>query len=382
MGKRALKTFYTLTLIKNRKDLYELLNISPSLSARYKFFGGGSNFSFEDEKVFHSDSITWVIIANSDFGRRGIKKPRINSFAKELLASSIQKFEESCGKEVILEERKMASIALMFTVSNISESNKKNIEASFKTNIGIINSFSLTSNVNYSKFYKYVEGVGKISIKFFAIGGRGLSDLAGFAVYDPYDLQSIQEALSYYMKGINKNTAAPVEYISSSYELFNIYGITNLSRFYQNLVLSEYFFKYMQIESEIKRIDQILNSKQLEVNLFSDLKKLYKERIDTLLFLAKSVEKCNSEIEECKLPEINIKIIDWSLYDNNDSNSNSNNSKIKLCEEGRNMALINGLISKREYDNFKDLGYGPVFSFTNFKGDIVGWVECKEYTSY
>lgn len=392
-GNGAIKTFYTLTLIKSRKDLYELLNISTSLSARYKFFAGGNSsgsYSFEDEKIFHSDSLTWVIIASSDFGRRGLKNPRINQSAKEILQlSGIRNFEDRCGLEVVLEERRMASIALMFTVSNISESNKKNIEASFKSNVGVISSLSLANSSNYEKFYKYAEAIGKITIKFFAIGGRGLSDLAGLAVHDPYDLQAIQDALGFYMKGINKQTSASVEYITASYDIFNIVGMIKIPNLYQDFILSEYFFKYMQIESEIRRINNILNnengSKPQPISLTesNELTTLYRERVDILFSLTKDAQKCNNDPLQCKLPDVNVKNIDWLKYEKNEQiDSNSSNDKFILCENGRKSALQANLINKREYDYFKDLNYGPVFQFANFQGTIVGWIECKEYTPY
>src|SRR6266446_4837725 len=107
----ATKTRFTLSLIKSRQDLYHDLQVSSSLSANYLFFSAGGGFDLEDQSAFHADSLTWIVLAGSDYGRFILENARLNPEAQRMVDNfEYDSFAKRCGSEVVLEERRGALI--------------------------------------------------------------------------------------------------------------------------------------------------------------------------------------------------------------------------------------------------------------------------------
>src|SRR5437870_2540845 len=103
--KATVRTDFNITVIHDRKQLYQQLNVDANLSARSTFASGSASFSLDERYSFDSNDLMWTLRASTDYGRWALNSPRISKQAQKL---SDEDFAERCGTEFVFQERRIA----------------------------------------------------------------------------------------------------------------------------------------------------------------------------------------------------------------------------------------------------------------------------------
>ncbi|MEH2509462.1 hypothetical protein V1291_000816 [Nitrobacteraceae bacterium AZCC 1564] len=298
-------------MIKSRKELYESLSVSASLSARYSFFGGAAGLNLDNQYSFTSDELVWIVYGFTDYGRFGIADaPTLvggddispaNLIAKKMYTE----FSDKCGSEVVIQERRGAWAAVIYSARGMSESSKKSLEASFSASVGS-GLFSADVQTKYKSFLQNAAQLSQIKVSAYGVGGGGISDISSL-VTDYTDVNKVAEALAKYMKDFNEKTAVPLTYYTQSMKIVgwkptkSLPDIASIDAF-----LTSYYDFLQTLNSLNGRITRILNNvnnglssylteKQIsELNgassiLFSSRKKLVQLAI-----------ACNADLDSCR----------------------------------------------------------------------------------
>jgi hypothetical protein len=192
----AVTTTFALSLVNSRKELYSALSVSASLSAQYAFFSASGALSFDNDYAFSSDSVVWMLKAYSDFGRFEAANPTLTVEAKAVLNADPKEFARRYGTEIVLQERRAAQIAAVFSLQNISEQQKQKLETSFQGGVSL-GLFSGDMQAAYKSFAAEATRISAMSIAVFAIGGGGIGQLANI-ITDGTDLNAVAITLREY----------------------------------------------------------------------------------------------------------------------------------------------------------------------------------------
>lgn len=366
----AVKTRFTLSLVKSREELYKHLQVSASLSANYYFYSGGGGFEMDDESSFHADSLTWIVKAGSDYGRYLLKNPRLSTLAQGFIdRGEHDEFARRCGTEAVLEQRKGAMIASIFTLENLSSENKHRLQASFKggADLGF---FDISMTTEYKDFYRFATTMGKMKLDVFAIGGNGVTALKDLVQAKPYDLQKVGSILGDYTGSLTPEKAVPREYITASMQKFGWKG-NSLGAIHRNTILSILYTQYKDNESVAKRIDRLLRdqSASLTEPVIKKYREQYDEYMSSLVTLRNAAIVCEKDLEQCKAPNLTMSAVFWP----------KGVSDWDLCESERNWALTAGLIDASQHRLYRARNYAPLYVVAGVRSSgIDGWFSCEQ----
>jgi hypothetical protein len=367
----AYKTRFGLTIIKNREDLYRHLHISSKISAKYLFYNGGGNFNFDDEITFHSDSLTWIISAQTDYGRYALKNPELNDLATYLKNHNPKEFISRCGREVVLEERKGTLVAAMFSLKNLDHSHKQKIESSFRGGVSY-GLFSGELNSSYQKFLEYALSVGKLHLHFYALGGEGIRALRPLVQRDPYDLNTVTSVIADYISGMGPENSVPFEYKTASFQKFGVNTDTDsLNIYHQEKTLTKLYHLYKNMYSTSLRLQSVLDNSELYGLNNQNYQKYsyqYSERNLALEKISSSAFKCQNDYQNCQVPSLDLSRIIWPKI-----HSASNQCEIKRLE-----AYRYNLINEETYFALRDTNQIPVYNRINDPtSGLVGIANCN-----
>ncbi|ANM17180.1 hypothetical protein AMK06_CH02286 [Rhizobium sp. N541] len=124
-------TTFDAKLLKTRKELYETLNVSATISGRYAFASGSGGIDFASQYDFSSDAVIWGVRAYTDYGRleflpNGTGPDALTPQAAALIKSKdFSGFAKQCGSEVVLQERRAAMVVAIFSLTAVSEEKKR-----------------------------------------------------------------------------------------------------------------------------------------------------------------------------------------------------------------------------------------------------------------
>jgi len=114
--------------IKTIERLYSFLNISASISAHFAFFGGDANMTFESENLFETDSFNFGMRGLARFGEVGLINPKLNEDSVKLV-NNLPALYARCGREWVTQETRGVQIAVIYSIKNVSESQRSRLEA-------------------------------------------------------------------------------------------------------------------------------------------------------------------------------------------------------------------------------------------------------------
>src|SRR5207249_3937065 len=124
----SVTTEFSAQLVNSREELYHHLNIDAQLSASSMFGSGQASFSFDDEYHFQSTDLVWVVKASSDYGRFVMDSPVLTYSARALMTDPAA-FARQCGYEFVGQERRMVQAVAVYSLHDLSESEKSHVQA-------------------------------------------------------------------------------------------------------------------------------------------------------------------------------------------------------------------------------------------------------------
>lgn len=370
-GQGAIKTEYSLSLVKNKKELFDRLSISASLSARGLFWGANAGVDYFSEHRFHSDSVTWMLTGKSEYGRFIIQNPKLSTSAEKLLQDGKHDlFAKQCGTEFIKQERRSVLIAAIFSMENISSNDIRRLETHFKASFSV-GFFDASAQGKYARFVSEASRISKINVSIYAIGGSGITELSRLALH-PDELGEIQENIERYMKTLDESRAVPCEYLSGSMAAFGWKGTTPAEIFRRERVLSELYYRYEETQSVHQRLGGILSLRNSAVykNLSDAQWKKYAEQYNQhaayLLKLLETADACYESFSHCTVPNYALERVIWPV------------NFLSECEQMRFQAHDAGLINDTELLHLRKLNLSPVIQKETQQ--IAAYVFCEGTT--
>ncbi len=352
-GQGAIKTEYSLSLVKNKKELFDRLGISASLSARGLFWGANAGVDYFSEHRFHSDSITWMLTGKSEYGRFIIQNPRLTQIAQNLLNQGEHDlFAKQCGTEFIKQERRSVLIATIFSMENINSQDIKRLETHFSASFSA-GFFEASAQSRYARFITEASRINRINMSVYAIGGSGIIELSHLVLH-PDDLGEIQKTVEHYMKSLDESRAVPCEYLSGSMAAFGWQGATPADVFRRERALAELYYRYEETQGSYQRLGSILNLRNSTAytNLsnaeWHTYQTQYNEHAAYLTTLMESADACYESFARCKLPTHTLSRVIWPV------------NFLSQCEQMRFQAYQAGLIDDVELEQLRNLKLTPV----------------------
>jgi len=303
----TVKTEFSVSIVSDRKQLYQQLNIDAKLSARYLFASGSASFSLDDQYQFESTDLVWTLKANTDYGRWILKNPRINNVGMTALKQ--KRFDITCGTEFVHQERRVAQVVAVYSMHNLSESQKTKIQVALSGSASITASAGGDFSAHMNSMLNKAEQSSRININIFAIGGNGITMLASIAEKDK--LEDVGTIMKQYIEKISPTNVPAAEYLTGSWEIFGI-SVFPSDTTHCDLVLQELYFNYADLESEFRKIGEILRASAKDQRTTTDNQKsqiaqLAKDyvtldtKLVSLITLGRQYLKAKDSDQVCKL---------------------------------------------------------------------------------
>lgn len=210
--KFGVTTNFTMKQITSKYEFYKEVNISLSLSGSYGPFSASGSFSSFDMDEVKEDSLTWMILAKSNYGSFGIQKPVLNAETSPLKGLELL---NKCGVSYISQVDRGVIAAAVFSVYNLDEKHRH--EMSAKLSAGFSAGFSLSGSGSYAEVVKEAMSYGSMSLHVYTIGGEAAPGLSDIIKKNPTDLDAIKETLSTYVSRQDKSRAAIIGFRTTGF---------------------------------------------------------------------------------------------------------------------------------------------------------------------
>ncbi len=204
--------------IKTREHMYSFLNISTTISAHYKLFSASASVGYESEGIFDSDSFTFGVRGITRFAEIGLINPRLTKEAS-VLVKNLPAFYSRCGREWVTQETRGVQIAVVYTVKNVSQSQRSRLEASLSAGVSGGPLFGGDVSVKLTKILQSAFVSNYYTARIFAIGGNGVSDFAQ-TITEIDDPTKVLKSISDYLKTLNYGNSVPMSFQTGSLDQF------------------------------------------------------------------------------------------------------------------------------------------------------------------
>ena len=252
-------TQFGIRKVSSRQELYRILNVSLSISGSYGLFSGDFSGSLEQENTFNEESFTWIVQGYSNFGKFILDSIKLTKDAQALADNPVG-FRNRCGTDYVGIEVRAVQAAAVFTIRNLSQSDRKTLEASFSANYGVSGGpLSISGDAKYREFVKTAASYGQIGVNVYAIGGTGVAALSPIITnIDKPDvvLKTIQD----YFNSLTLDRSAAVAYNTGS--LQSLINRPNIETEIYNKFIADAFIFYEDIGAEQARLNNIYKSKE------------------------------------------------------------------------------------------------------------------------
>lgn len=358
-----------ISLVTNRQDLYQKINISASLSGSYTFYSGSASERYEDEQAFHSDSLTWIVSFKTNYGHYALRNPRLSP---SLSTMSEDDLYTRCGSEIVTERKKGVMLFALFTIKNLSQTRRTELERKFNASAkGPI--WSAKMSAQYSSIFRSGMATSDISLKIHAVGGDGITNLTGlikngeensFIAYE-----QLPQILSNYLSTMTARKAAPTQNVTALLTSFKP-GVTPRYEDFKNGQLISLYTNYLNYSSVVNRIRSILVSPD-DAFIMSDEERIDLEKAESVytnnmnLIYAAAKTCFTQSSENCRLPTTNNAKFVWPKARPTDEH----------CSSLRQYAYVRGLVSESIFKMATARNFAPIINAEN--GQIEGWGECQ-----
>lgn len=209
----AVNTSFSESLITTSSDLRTALHIDASIDAQYLAFKGSASFSYDESRYTHSQNVSFVMRAYTEFGTRNIISAELLPDAKILLATPVE-FVKTCGSQYVKIERRGASVAAIITLENVDSDFKRDFSTELAASGGI-GAFSASFKSKLKTQMDLASTELRLKVDVVSTGGDGfgaLSDVIAKTSLKPGNYDAIFGALSTYIAKFNKDNAAPIAF--------------------------------------------------------------------------------------------------------------------------------------------------------------------------
>ncbi|MDV3351302.1 hypothetical protein QGP82_21540 [Leptothoe sp. LEGE 181152] len=251
------ETNFNLRSISSRSEMYEELGFSASIAGQYSLYSGNASVNFNKHSTSTRDSFTWMLTGSSDYGNVEASELQLPKEFKSLIESGkTEEFIRRCGTHFVLLEQRKVVVSAIFTLYNLSESQKSRLSSSFE---GGASSVGWSANVkaSYNKLIQSAFIANQLSVSIFVVGGDGISDLSdtikGFS-----DIDSITEDLARVAKKFTFETAVPYKFQVASMEFFGLETPDLGPILSRDRAISELVLKYEECILGIQRCEKIV----------------------------------------------------------------------------------------------------------------------------
>lgn len=312
-------SLFRTSLIKTRKDFLRELNVSASASAKYAFFTGAASGSLDEKYSFSSDSLTWIVYFQTDLGKSEVYDETLKPFANHLLTSKhFTQFATRCGQELITQESREASVSAIFSINNISQEQRKNLEGKFsgEANTSV---FSVEASTSFRNFVQEAAKTSRINVDVVTVGGTGAADLASLFT-DYSDLAAISNILRAYTGKLSFNNSKATSYRSTKMTRYGWAGnVVDFS--IADIALSDYYISFRDIDivkrkaydfqSMASQGHLVLTAEQAE-----SLRKAYSDSDALLVKIVQAAKACREDEKKCiSAVAFAVPIVAWPKLD-------------------------------------------------------------------
>lgn len=364
-----------LKLLKTREDFYQFINFSASLGGSYKFFSGSASYQFEQEDKFHSDSITWGIVFETNYGIYALKNPRLDPQFRTL---SKEKLRATCGSEVVLKTRKAVSVFATFTLRNVEEKHYRKIVANAGVDLkgGV---WSAQMKASYENILNTALARSQLEMEIFLVGGEGimkLSDLASTGSIpgeNPYDtFKRVPEVIARYISTLSADQAANLEFYTGDITSF-MSAVPDEKDPFVGLQLGSMYTAYIEADSALARINSILRTDRALYDLDAATESMLQTARVNLRAMKNELhlaaQECRKPKGQCLYPpNLEVPDIRWPEI------------RVGACEKHRRIAVDVGCIDARqaEYGRLTDQIPGCHQPDVGKPPQLFGWSYCKD----
>ena len=121
----SLGTVATVQLVKNSSELKTALGMDMNVDVSALVYKASANLSYSQDSLFRQEDATLVIRFATEYARTGMKKQKLSPEAQALLdAGDLPAFEEMCGSQMVIIERRGSSVSAIVTFRNIESETK------------------------------------------------------------------------------------------------------------------------------------------------------------------------------------------------------------------------------------------------------------------
>jgi hypothetical protein len=254
------ETSFSIAQVRSTRDLYSYLHISAAVSGHYGLFSGGASFELEDEKRFHEDSFSWVLKAETNYGRFGMHKPRLAEFAQRLARQNPAEFWGACGHEFVAQTNRAVLAAAVYTIRNMSQEARHRVEASFNASVGG-GMWGVGGGGSYKEFMRTASSLGVIELNIYVVGGPGVTTLADVALdQNTSDITATKRLLVDYIKSQKVTASVPTRYTTGPLAAF-VPSLANINFDHYLKTIEELYFLYQDVRGRAARVrDHVLKS--------------------------------------------------------------------------------------------------------------------------
>lgn len=226
----AVQTTATIELVTSYSMLAKTLNLEVDYKSKADVSvaalkAGASmalNVKYDTFAKDESRSLAIVVKAQSDYGRKGLRKPNLDpKFQAMLDAKDYKQFRERCGTHTVVAEHREAMVATVITLSDVSASGRQSLESIYKSSASLSGSINVAqvsasseTAVTFKRLVETASRLGNMKVTFESRGGLGIPDATKLAITnDPTKVDVILTNLGTLGASFTKENSAPVEYV-------------------------------------------------------------------------------------------------------------------------------------------------------------------------
>lgn len=371
-GTRAIDTRALVQTVKSRRDFYDLIDFSTQIQGGYGIFSGDASVNLIDEYAFHEDSLTWIVLFRTDYGRFRLQNERLKT---QFSTIDIENLTRRCGTEVVTTQRLGVMVYAVLTVRNVNESKRRDFEA--KLNVSLKGAlWSSEMDSEYKRILRSALAATDFSVRIRAIGGGGVVDLSsligGGSGADTFvQYEQIPSVIRRYVENLNVQSAAPIQYVTNPLADYRD-DIPRSPNAFQSVQFEKLYTSYERFASVVNRLEDLLYGSAatdydlshdeisaLEHNLTS-----HKKARDALYSAGLA---CFQRSSSCLEPETRERlIVVWPRP----------RKYTEACERNRRFAYNTGLVPEEYYQMAKSRDL--VFLLDN--GEVVGLERCELFS--
>jgi hypothetical protein len=304
---------FHMDLVDDRKTLYDTLHLDAHLAAHAVAGSANLDAAFDKETSLSSEDLTWVLFGYQEYGGDELS-PELNTNAS-VYKKDVNKLIARCGDEYVQTVQKAAEIAMVFTLHNVSQTEKRTLTMHFDGGASW-GSGSVEFSANSRQFLLSAMKHGEIHMRAYGFGGGGISKLGPELVLNPDNFDAVKTTIAKYIQeNMIPTKAAPVRYITAYFgSLADPPLVINPVPTPPALISN--YLTYRDLQSHVNQIEDILRGRNgefayLTEDQVSGYTQLRGNLVKQITDLYKLLGECSKQTEKCKFAEINTEEINF-----------------------------------------------------------------------